>query len=350
MAYRVIQWGSGNVGTQVIREIARRRDLKLAGLFVYSPNKDGQDAGTIAGIDKLGVKATGDARKIIGMNADCVIHSPLSSLVYGEELEEDLEVICTLLASGKNVISSVGYMYPKVYGSRVVNKLARACRLGGTSFHGTGANPGWLGDLVPLTMTALSGRIDQIIVQEISEFSTYPSPEIILDTMGFGRTPKAFKASSERYASWLTGLFEESIQMVADGIGLKLDSIDARFSKALAPRDFEVAAGKINKGTVAAQRWEWAGKVGRKKRIVHETIWRVHDSMCDEWPRGNHSITIKGDPNMYLEFGPTWNDNPRSTTSMHAVNAVPYVCEAPTGIQTFLDLPWIVGRDAAQAM
>jgi len=196
-------------------------------------------------------------------------------------------------------------------------------------------------------MTALSGRVDQIIVQEISDFSAYPSHEIVCDTMGFGLKPTQFKDSSERYADWLTGLFQESIQMVADGIGLRLDSIDTTFKKALAPRDFNVAAGAIGKGTVAAQRWEWSGKVGRKKRIVHETIWRVHGSMCDAWPRGNHSITIKGEPNMYLEFGPDWNDNPLSTTSMHAVNAIPYVCAAPTGIQTFLDLPWIIGRGAA---
>ncbi|MBK6737715.1 MAG: hypothetical protein IPG64_07270 [Haliea sp.] len=62
----------------------------------------------------------------------------------------------------------------------------RACRAGSSTFHGTGANPGWLGDLVPLTMSALSGRIDQILIREISNFKHYPSPQIVLDTMGFG--------------------------------------------------------------------------------------------------------------------------------------------------------------------
>ena len=50
---------------------------------------------------------------------------------------------------------------------------------------------------------------------------------------------------------------------------------------------------------------------------------------------------------MHLEFGHNWNDNPGSTTSMHAVNSVPYVRAAPGGIQTFLDLPWIMGRGSA---
>jgi hypothetical protein len=348
MAYSVIQWGSGNVGAQAIAEIARRRDLKLKGLFVYNAEKVGVDAGHIAGIKKLGVKATNSVDKILAMDADCVIHSPLSSLVYGDEPQADLETICALLASGKNVISTVGYMYPKVYGSRVVNKLARACRTGDSSFHGTGANPGWLGDLVPLTISALSGRIDQILVQEISNFEHYPSPRIVLDTMGFGLGPARFRQRSARYASWLSGLFRESIQMVADGLDLKLDSIDTRFRRELAPRDFTIAAGRIPKGSVAGQRWEWAGCAKGRKVIVHETVWRVHDSIGEKWPRGSHSIAISGEPNMDLEFDDRWNDNPGSTTSMHAVNSVPYVCAAPSGIQTFLDLPWIVGRGAAQ--
>lgn len=349
MTYTVIQWGSGNVGSQAIAAMARRRDLKLKGLFVHNQDKVGKDAGEIAGIGMMGVKATNKLEKILAMDADCVIHSPLSSLVFGEDPEVDLKSICALLASGKNVISTVGYMYPKVYGSHVMNQLARACRRGGSSFHGTGANPGWLGDLVPLTMSALSNQINQIVVQEISNFEHYPSRQIVCDTMGFGLSPARFKQRSARYSSWLTGLFRESIQMVADGIGMKLNSIDTQFSHALAPRNFQTAAGLIPKGSVAGQRWEWAGKVNGRKRIVHETIWRVHESIGKQWPRGNHSISIKGQPNMYLEFDHQWNDNPGSTTSMHAVNSVPYVCEASTGIQTFLDLPWIMGRGSAQS-
>ena len=84
MAYRVVQWASGNVGGQVIREIAQRKELKLCGLFVYGQDKAGQDAGTIAGISPLGVKATNDKDRILSMDADCVIHAPLASLVYGD--------------------------------------------------------------------------------------------------------------------------------------------------------------------------------------------------------------------------------------------------------------------------
>jgi hypothetical protein len=347
MAYKIIQWSSGNVGKSAIATIANRKGLKLVGLYVYSPDKVGQDAGEIAGIERLGVKATNDKDKLLAMDADCVVHTPLPSLVYGENPDEDLETICDLLASGKDVVTTVGYMYPKVYGPKVMNRLKAACRRGGSSFHSTGVNPGWLGDMLPLMMSGISQRIDKIHVQEITNFEFYASPEIVFDMMGFGLTPKQYKQHAARYTHWLSGLFRESIQMVADGLDLKLDNIAEVSRKELAKETIDVAAGSLSKGTVAGQHWEWAGMVGKKKVIVHETVWRMHDSVGNKWPRGNHSITIKGTPDMYLDFGAGWNNDVLLSTAVHAVNAVPYVCDAPAGVRTLLDLPMIVARGAA---
>jgi hypothetical protein len=349
VAYKIIQWSSGNVGKNSIATIAKRKGLKLVGLYVYNPEKEGLDAGDIAGIGRLGVKATNNRDKLLAMDADCVVHTPLPSLVYGENPDEDLDTICALLASGKNVVSTVGYMYPKVHGTKVVNRLKAACRKGGSSFHSTGVNPGWLGDVLPLMMSGLSAQVDKIHIQEISNFEFYASPEIVFDMMGMGRTPKQFKQQAARYQFWLSGLFKESIQMVADGLGLKLDSIKERSTTELTPQALEVAAGTLNKGTVAGQHWEWAGMVGKKKVIVHETVWRMQDSIGDKWPRGNHSITIKGKPDMFVEFGANWNNDVLLSTAVHAVNAVPYVCDAPSGLRTLLDLPMIMARGAADS-
>lgn len=347
MAYKIIQWSSGNVGKSSIATIANRKGLKLVGLYVYNPDKVGRDAGEIAGIEPLGVKACNDKDKLLAMDADCVVHTPLPSLVYGENPNEDLDTICELLASGKNVVSTVGYMYPKVHGPKIMNRLKTACRRGGSSFHSTGVNPGWLGDILPLMMSGISQRIDKIHIQEITNFEYYPSSEVVFEMMGFGRTPKEFKQHASRYTHWLSGLFRESIQMVADGLDLKLDNIAEVSKKELAKETIDVAAGTVNKGTVAGQHWEWAGMVDNKKVIVHETVWRMHDSVGDKWPRGKHSISIKGTPDMYLDFGARWNNDVLLSTAVHAVNAVSYVCEAPAGVRTLLDLPMITARGAA---
>jgi hypothetical protein len=126
-----------------------------------------------------------------------------------------------------------------------------------------------------------------------------------------------------------------------------LDSIVETASTELTKRPIKVAAGELHKGTVAGQHWEWAGMVNNKKLIVHETVWRMHESVGKKWPQGNHSITIKGKPDMFVEFGPNWNNDVLLSTAVHAVNALPYVCDAPSGIRTLLDLPMIVARGAA---
>lgn len=144
MTTRVIQWSSGNVGKGIIRSIARRSELELVGLFVYSAEKSGVDAGDIAGIAALGVTATDSFEDVLAIDADIVIHTPLPSLVYGDNPDADVATICRLLASGKNVITTVGYMYPKVYDPNLVSRFEDACREGNSTFHSTGINPGCL--------------------------------------------------------------------------------------------------------------------------------------------------------------------------------------------------------------
>jgi hypothetical protein len=344
MTIRVIQWSSGNVGKGVIRTIAKRADLELAGLYVHSDSKSGQDAGEIAGIEPLGVSATNDIETVLATQADVVIHTSLPSLVYGDDPDADIKNICRLLASGKNVITTVGYMYPKVYGPELVGRLEDACREGKSTFHSTGLNPGWLGDLLPLTMSALSARIDQVYVREITNFEFYPSPEIMFGMMGFGKTDAEFEKDAERYHFWLTNLFRENIQMIADGLGIELDEITDTMEIAYAPSDLEPAAGLVEKGTIAGQHWEWAGMKNGKKLIVHETVWRMHSTVAPQWPDGDHSITIEGKPRMHINFGAVWINDGLLATGMHALNAAPYVVDAAPGIKTFLDLPWMIGR------
>lgn len=344
MTTRVIQWSSGNIGRAIIRDIAQRDELELAGLYVYSPDKAGRDAGEIAGIETLGIAASMSVEAMLSTEADVVIHTPLPSLVYGDDLDADINTICQLLASGKNVITTVGYMYPEVHGPELVARLEGACQQGGSTFHSTGLNPGWLGDLLPLTMSALSSRIDQILVREITNFEFYPSPEIMFGMMGFGKSDEEFAKTAKRHHFWLTGLFRENIQMMADGLGIELDGIADSMELAYAPADLQPAAGLINKGTIAGQHWQWAGMKNGRKLIVHETVWRMHQSVAPQWPEGDNSIIIEGKPRMQINFEADWIEDGLLATGMHALNAVPYVMAAEPGIKTLLDLPWIMGR------
>jgi len=345
MTTRVIQWSTGNVGKGAIKAIAERSELELVGLYVTSAEKAGQDAGVLAGIDELGVVACSEVEEIVALDADVVIHTPLPSLVYGDDPDTDVRNICRLLASGKDVITAVGYMYPKAHGTALTDRLEAACREGDSTFHSTGLNPGWMGDVLPLTMSSLSRRIDRVYVREITNFEFYPSPDVMFGMMGFGKTEAEFERDVARYGAWLTGLFRENILMIADGLGVALDEITDSTTRAYAEQDLTPAAGSVSAGTVAGQRWEWAGVKGDRKLIVHETVWRMHASVAPDWPTGDHTVTIEGKPKIEIRFDATWISDGLLATGMHAVNAIPYVRDASAGIKTFLDLPWILGRN-----
>ncbi len=346
MATRVIQWGSGNVGRKAIAAVAARPDLELVGLMVTDPAKVGRDAGELAGIDTLGVAATDSLDELVALDADVVLHMPLPSLVHGDDPGADLDVFCRLLAGGAHVVTTVGYMYPSVHGDEVMGRLTEACQTGGTAFHGTGANPGWFGDVVPLVMSGLSLCIDRISVTEISSFQHYPSPEIMFDMMNFGRTPAEFDAVSARHRGWLDGLFTEAVQMVADGLGLDVDGVSSGLETWVTDTDLDTAAGRVGAGTVAGQRWNWQATIDGEPVVTQETVWRMHDDAAPEWPRGDWSIVIDGEPRMRLSLPHGWNRDVLASTAAHAVNVIGYLVDRPPGVATFLDLPVVAGRGA----
>ena len=346
MAIKVAQWGSGNVGRMAMQTVMARPDMELVALHVTNPEKVGRDAGELARRAPVGVAATHDIDALVESDADVVLHMPLPSLVYGDDPEADLATFETLLAAGKHVVTTVGYMYPQVHGDGVMRRLAEACERGGTVFHGSGANPGWFADLLPLLMTGLSLRVDRIHVQEITCFVGYPSPEIMFDMMNFGRTPEQFAERSTRHRTWLDGLFVEAVQMVADGLGVETSGTSSHQELWIADRDFETAPGVVPAGTVAGQRYQWSALVDGEPFVTQETVWRMHDDAATDWPYGDWSIEITGSPTMRISLPHAWNPNVLGSTAAHAINAVPYIVEAGSGVKTFLDLPMVAGRGA----
>ena len=323
MTYRVIQWASGNVGTKSVQALLDNPDLELVGMFVHSASKDGMDVGDICGLGRqIGVKATSSVEAVLAMEADCVLHMPLPSLIWGDDPNADTNNIVRLLESGKNVITTVGYLYPKAYGAEIEGRLQAAAVKGGASLHGTGLNPGFIGDLMPLVLSSMSRRIDRVYVTEISNFAYYPAPDIMMGMMRFGQTAEQFEASAGRLKLWLGGLFRESVMMVADGLGAELDEIVETYELALADTSFTVAAGTIEAGRVAGQHWKWSGMMDGLERVVHETVWRMHHSVAPEWAQGANSVVVEGQPMMRLELGETWLDDPLGATAWHAVNAI----------------------------
>jgi len=349
--FRVIQWATGSVGRHALAAIAAHPELELVGVRVYSAEKAGRDAGEPCGLGKLGVVATASTEDVLALDADCVLYAAQGELDPMRALDD----ICRLLEAGKNVVSTAvtGLIYPKSMGRRVADRIESACQKGGVSFHGTGIEPGWAAEVLPLTMSGLFRRIDSILVQELMDYSTYPSSEMLMGMMGFGRPPDAPVPMADPRAAGAT--FRAPILLVADGLGATLDDFTYTREVFVADRTFSIAAGEIREGTVSAQRFGYSGISAGRRAITVEHITRVGADQAPDWPRGRGwRVRIDGEPSMLLEAtiavnGEDENDQGCLGTAMHAVHAIPHVCAAAPGIRTFLDLPMITGRGALRA-
>ena len=95
--YRVVQWATGNVGQRALRAVLDRDEFELVGVHAFSPEKVGQDAGTLAGIAPVGVLATDDVDALIGEAPDCVIYTPrvIDYALVGRMLRAGINVVTT---------------------------------------------------------------------------------------------------------------------------------------------------------------------------------------------------------------------------------------------------------------
>ena len=178
MTIRVVQWATGGVGKAAIEGVLAHPELELVGTWVHSSSKHGRDVGEILGIEPIGVAATTSQEEILALDADCVVYSPL--------LPNEAEVVA-LLASGKNVVTPVGWIYPDLDSC---GAILEACEQGGTTLHGTGIHPGGITERFPLMVSALSASVTHVRAEEFSDIRTYNAPDVVRHIMGFGVSPE----------------------------------------------------------------------------------------------------------------------------------------------------------------
>jgi 2,4-diaminopentanoate dehydrogenase len=343
---RVVQWATGVVGRHAIAAVARRPDLELVGALVYDDAKAGRDVGAIAGVGDLGVIATTDRAGIAAIDADCVLYTAQGETNPTGTLDD----ICLLLGTGKNVVSTAltGLINPASLGPAIVDRLEAACTRGGSSFHATGVQPGWVAEVLPLTMSGLFARIDSLTVREILDFGAHDSPGTLIETMGFGLAPDASVPLADPVAAG--SIFRASLMLVARGLEATIDDFTYAREVAVAATPFEVKVGRIDAGTVSAQRFSCTAVIRGRPAFTIEHVIRLRDDQAPDWPRGNGwQVTVEGAPSMALDVrigthGEDEADQGCLATAMHAVHAIRPVCEAAPGIRTFLDLPTILGR------
>jgi 2,4-diaminopentanoate dehydrogenase len=346
MTYRVVLWGTGNVGRNALIGINARPDLELAGVWVSNPDKVGRDAGELAGLDRLGVTATNDADAVLALRPDCVVYTSMADV----RLDEAMQDLTKILRAGVNIVSSspVFLQFPD---DETGAPIRAAALEGGVSIFVNGIDPGFANDWLPLTITGISERITEVRCLEILNYATYAQPTVLFDVMGFGRpmdeTPLLLSPTV------LTLAWGSVVRQLAAGLGVELDGIEEWYTRLPAPDTFEVDAGTVEKGTAAALRFEVRGMRGGRPVVVLEHVTRLRDDLGPDWPQptgqGCYRVEVKGEPNYTVDLQLLGTNGDHNTaglkaTAMRLVNAVPSVVAAPPGLLTALDLPLITGR------
>ena len=349
MIYRVIPWGTGTVGTEMITAIIdHQHDLRIVGARVYSGDKNGRDVGALAGRDPIGVAAGTDVEEILNLEADCVLYTPRITSV---------DEVCAILASGKNVVTTAFLFHPRRIDAGDRDRVLDACRQGGTTVHGSGLNPGNLSGVLPLALSGMSRRIDKITLQERADWSVYESTSITFDNMAFGQPVEDISPTANDFLAFNSGIFIEQVWLLADALNAGIDEVTAEVEAVAAERDHQIFDHLLRAGTTAGQRWRWSGRRDGETLVQIETLWTVGGEYPSHWPtpRDGWTLSIEGDPSMQTHFislasftrPASMEEHVRAAsvaTGMQVLNAVPAVCAAPPGFATSADLPLIRSR------
>ena len=351
MAIRVTHIGTGNVGRLALRQLITDPRFELTAVWVSSDTKVGKDAGELAGLNVVtGIAAGNDLQTVLATRPDCAVYCAM-----GDNRTPEAMADCQrILSAGINVVGSapVVLQYPwQLMPDKYIARLEEAAQQGNSSLFITGVDPGFANDLIPFALASTCQRIEQVRCMEIADYATYDGATVMFEVMGFGKpldeVPILLQPGVLGIA-WGT-----SIRQLAAGLGIEIDKIEESCEREPAPEDFDIAAGHIAKGSVAALRFEIRGMANGQTAIVIEHVTRLRADLRPDWPQpaqpgGSYRVEITGEPSYGVDICPTSRNGDHNHAAIvgaagRIVNAIPAVVAAPPGIRTTLDLPLITG-------
>lgn len=339
--YRVVQWTTGNVGKSSVEAIAKNPNYELVGLYAWSKDKAGRDAGELAGLEPLGVKATNDVDALLSLKPDVVVYNPMWS---------DVDELVRILSAGVNVVSSAAFITGHNLG-KDRDRIEEACKQGGSTMFGSGVSPGFA-DMLAIVGASVCDRVDKIIIAESADTTLYDSPDTEKPA-GFGAPID--DPNLQQMAAHGTAVFAEAVQLVADAVEVELDEIVCEAEFAQTTEDLVMASWTIPAGHVAGVYISWQGRVSGKTVIDLNVRWKKGQTLEPDWQLDGDGwkITIEGRPTVNMQVGflppPDMIETAKTVedffvlghimVAMPPINAIPAVVAAPPGIVTYNDLP-----------
>ncbi|MBN2179979.1 MAG: dihydrodipicolinate reductase [Deltaproteobacteria bacterium] len=322
---RVVHYGLGPIGIETAKYVLKKSNMEIVGAVDISKDMIGKDLGKILDLsDDLGVVVTDNARQLLSnVKADVVIHTA-GSRIKGifSQLEEIIE-------SGSNIVSSAEeLLFPLDEKSDAVQKLTKKALEKGVTVLGTGVNPGFVMDALPLFLTAVCQDVHEIHVERIVDAGTRRYP--LQKKIGAGMTPEVFRAKVEEKALGHVGI-EESLMLVARNVGFSLDEVQVTIDPVFAVKPVKTDYFDLKEGDIAGIKNVATGISGGRTMVLLDL--RMYIGAEDP----HDSISIKGNPPVTVRIeGGVAGDQ---ATAAILVNSTPAVVDAKPGLVTVKDLP-----------
>ncbi len=316
--------GMGPIGIAAAKMLQRDQGFALTGLvdidsakrgkrlIELDPQADADDVAVVSDIDDLKDKP------------DVAI---LSTASYFDRIAPTLR---QLMRHGIHVSSSCEEMawpwFRHPHLSDVINEEAKKA---GITIVGTGVNPGFVMDLLPVVLSSMLSRVQSVKATRVVDALTRRLP--LQRKIGSTMTVEKFKQLAKENKIGHMGI-GESVVMLAQGLGRHPMNSDIKITltPVIAQRQIESAVGVVEPGQVCGMHNTGKYSGGGIEIELDLTMALAADNPRDE-------IEIVGDRTITtLIPGSTPGD---TATVAALVNVARKLPSAPRGLKTMLDIP-----------
>jgi hypothetical protein len=329
---RILQYGLGPIGCLMAQIVIERADsFELVGAIDIDPSKAGKDLGEVLGIGrKLGINVNPNAAEAIESAApDVVLHST------GSYLREVGEQILLAVQAGADVISTCEELaYPWVRNPNWASEIDRRAKENGATVLGTGINPGFIMDLMLITITGMCRNVRKVSARRVVNASERRLP--LQRKIGAGLPPNEFLELVNSGKVRHVGLVE-SVDMLASALGWNLNRVEENITPVISETRIETRHLQVEPGHVAGVRQIATGFENDIERVVLDL--EMYVGARDP---GDH-LHVDGEPPISMHVRGIHGD---VSTAAVAVNCIPFVESAPPGLVSMKDLPTVCWRSA----
>ncbi len=333
MPIRVLHVGLGPIGAAVVRQVASRKGFAAVGAVDIDAAKLGRDLGEVVGLDrKLRVKVSDDLRATVkAARPDVAVLCTSSSLKkVWPQIEAALRLKLPIVSTTEELA------YPLWNQKALSKKIDAAARKARVAVVGTGVNPGFTMDALPITLTGVCEQVKAITVNRIQDARSRRLP--FQQKIGCGLTTAQFQAKVDDGSVRHVGL-TESIAMIAGAMGWKLDRVTDDIKPVVSKEGISSPLLTVEPGLVCGLIQDGVGYVGGAPII------KLHMEAYLGAPESYDSVDIDGTPALSMKIaGGVHGD---VATASITVNSIPKVLAAAPGLHTMRSLAipsWANGR------